>query len=266
LAAETQFQTILTSEEQNRIIKAKKMVVMLETERGDPSKPEIVLGLAFHDATAHCNRVFLEAVEKMDYPKEKLGVVIAESNVRVPIQPIIAFFSKFSYLKVMYTPPLEECIEGKLDAHLIAIETIRKEALKCWNMTHLLSLEIDNPPPPNLLKRLLAINTEETPITCGWYIGRFTGKPFIYVLRDINDPYSGDQNGGVNLVKKGGVVEVDSTGIGCMLIRRKVLEKIPFQRRPNCQAGDDSITCIEYRKAGYKILCDTGVEVPHLFR
>lgn len=249
------------------ITDGEEMVVMLETERGDLSRPEIVLGLAFHDETGHCCSLFLDAVQKLEYPRDKLGIVIAESYVKMPVQPVIEFFAHYPYLKVMYTPPLEECVEGKLGSHLIAIETIRREALKCPNMTHMLSLEIDNPPTANLLKRLLEINTEKTPITCGWYMGRFRRKPFIYRLRNIEDPYDVDpENSEMNLVKKGGVVEIDYTGLGCILIRRNVLEKIPFQRRPNCPAGDDSITCIEYRKAGFKILCDTGLGVPHLIK
>lgn len=58
------------------------------------------------------------------------------------------------------------------------------------------------------------------------------------------------------------LMEVLFTGLGCMLIKKEVLEKIKF-RHPK-DSFDDYAFCMDARKKGYKIWLDTSVKCTHV--
>jgi polyphosphate kinase len=60
-------------------------------------------------------------------------------------------------------------------------------------------------------------------------------------------------------VKKGQLMDVLFTGVGCMLIHRKVLEKLEFKTTET--SFDDHAFCKDARKLGYQIWLDTRVKV-----
>jgi len=63
-----------------------------------------------------------------------------------------------------------------------------------------------------------------------------------------------------------GVVEVDATGAGALLIKKEVLKKIPypwFAEPPEYSISEDFYFCEQLKKAGYKIYVDTRVKITH---
>jgi GT2 family glycosyltransferase len=69
---------------------------------------------------------------------------------------------------------------------------------------------------------------------------------------------------------QGGLQEVAEIGTGCLLIRREVFAAIPGPpwfppntSGPGAGVGEDSNFCELARKAGFKIHCDTDLEVGH---
>jgi len=71
-------------------------------------------------------------------------------------------------------------------------------------------------------------------------------------------------------IDTGGLVEVDATGTGCLLIRLACLEDIQrpwfeIQEKPDGSAiGEDIGFCYKATAAGKKIFVDCGVEIGHL--
>jgi 2-polyprenyl-3-methyl-5-hydroxy-6-metoxy-1,4-benzoquinol methylase len=64
---------------------------------------------------------------------------------------------------------------------------------------------------------------------------------------------------------KHGLQEVTVQGGGCMLIKSKVFDKIgaePFE--PEHEYGTDFQICLKARNAGFKIYCDTSIELGHV--
>jgi len=71
--------------------------------------------------------------------------------------------------------------------------------------------------------------------------------------------------------KDGDLVEVDACGMGCMLIKKSVFEKLEepyFQYTPrsktSLQKGEDYYFCEKAKDAGFKIFCDTSVICGHI--
>ena len=221
----------------------------------------IVVGVPIWDGSFKYLTPFLYGLKHLNYPKEDLGLVFAECCVKEnPDRIKQELEGPYQFVKFFHTPTYEW--GAKSIAHNQNV--IRQEVLSRNDADFLFSLESDNPPPPHALERLLKINSESTPITSGVYARKRTRDPMISRWKSWDEPYGDNEEESFwNLYKKGGVVEVDKTGFGCMLIRRSVLEMHPFCD-PVGTASSDSTTCVKWRKEGLKILCDTGLQIPHI--
>jgi hypothetical protein len=130
--------------------------------------------------------------------------------------------------------------------------------------THILWLDDDNIPKEDHLIRLVEHNL---PLVSGLYFRRVEPfEPIIMVKRDggLGTERKPDlyRNG------KKGLMQIHSTGMGFMLVRREVLEKIHEMNMPMFDirggVGEDIWFCIQAQGAGYEIWLDTSVEVGHL--
>ncbi len=68
--------------------------------------------------------------------------------------------------------------------------------------------------------------------------------------------------------QKLGVIEVSGSGLGCVLIRREVIQKVPFEEkytRNNQGFFDFPWTCAVH-EAGYRMMADTEVQCGHVDR
>lgn len=121
----------------------------------------------------------------------------------------------------------------------------------------LLTVEDDTFPPVDGLTALLA---REMDLVGGWYPKRSAvrqGTPI--VLGDEGRTTLDDPDGSL--------VEVFTLPMGFTLIRRAVLERVPypwFVTTP--QLSQDSFFSQRAREAGYKLWCDTGVRCRHVDR
>lgn len=85
------------------------------------------------------------------------------------------------------------------------------------------------------------------------------GEPDKYVFIPDEEVFSGE------------VIEVDATGMGCILIKTEVFFDIPqpwFEKIPGTEGhktlGEDINFCWKLRQAGYKIFVDTSIKISHL--
>ena len=126
----------------------------------------------------------------------------------------------------------------------------------------MLVLESDILPPADTLKRLAELQAD---VAYGCYVFR-SGTPVVNILEKYPQKA---RNMGESLTVRGlwqeakdkGVIECSGAGLGCILIKRKVLEKIPFEL---VGAGhcDWNWTEDVYR-AGFSMMADTGVICGH---
>jgi hypothetical protein len=62
----------------------------------------------------------------------------------------------------------------------------------------------------------------------------------------------------------GTLKQVFSIGLGCMMMSREVVEKIPFRTNPDVRIHDDSFFAEDCQNMGIKIYCDTSVIPIHI--
>lgn len=143
----------------------------------------------------------------------------------------------------------------------------------------LLTLDSDMAFGADLIDRLLAVaDPVERPVVAGLYFGHTDGIPYPHMYRQFPDPSDPDRVHSVRLIEyQKGLVEVDGTGAGCMLIHRSVLEKIraakfdpafPWYQETseiNGQpTGEDITFCLRVRKVGHPVYVDTRIVCGHV--
>jgi GT2 family glycosyltransferase len=137
---------------------------------------------------------------------------------------------------------------------------IAKKALED-NFDHVLYLDCDMVHPPYSLDTLVSYNLD---IVGGYYHAVRNGY-HIQVFKKEGLEY-------VDFLKKSaGVVEVESIGTGCLLVRVDVFRHIKFPYFNYEVIGDneflvseDIIFCRKASKVGYKIHCDAGLRCGHV--
>lgn len=130
-------------------------------------------------------------------------------------------------------------------------EEIRKAFLKS-DCTHLYFHDADMIPPYDIVERLL---THDRDIASGLYVMRKFTEPIVPVMglglrvtecSDIREQ---------GLFTNDNVQEVISVGMGCMLIRREVLEKVCFRATSyytHNKTSEDYQFCVDAFEAGFK--------------
>ncbi len=145
-------------------------------------------------------------------------------------------------------------------ARNVAVEHALRE-----NFTHLLFLDDDVMPPPDVYHRLAAHNLE---IVSGLYHRR--QNPIVPVALRANSNGSFDW---VTSYEKGSLIDVDLVGAGCLLIHRLVLERMSkpwfdwLIDRDDVASGErvseDFAFCLKARRMGFSIKLDTSIECAH---
>jgi len=147
---------------------------------------------------------------------------------------------------------------------LLNLRVMQAKEEKC---SHVLFLDFDTEIPPDGLKRLLS---RKLPIVSGLY--HLRRYPFSPVggwlkregkrIRLVNR--KGDSYGAYYLPIGAGLVEVDWTGVGCLLVSMEVFSKLrkPFPGLVD-GLGHDINFCIQAKAAGYRLYLDNEVSCGH---
>lgn len=156
--------------------------------------------------------------------------------------------------------PALQCRFASLAASLNFIASIFMETGQEW----LFLLNDDHVYPPDILIRLLSHNKD---FVTGLYLKK--QLPFDPILYDkLNE----DGNPVPKLLKpyEAGLIPIVACGDGVLLIRRTVLEKIPYPwwEMSSPEAPDlirqDLIFCKKVREAGIEMFCDLDAGVGHI--
>lgn len=129
----------------------------------------------------------------------------------------------------------------------------------------MLVIESDIIPPRDTLQRLAALDAG---VAYGVYVSRSSHEVNVLELyyngerpaRNIGEPLS--SRGLYAAAVRQGVVGCSGGGLGCLLIRRDVLEAVPFQKA-EVTWFDNHWTEAVYR-AGYRMMADTTVVCGHV--
>ena|SRR3989338_8507381 len=136
------------------------------------------------------------------------------------------------------------------------------------NYDYFLSLEQDVIPPNDVIEKLLRHKKD---IVSGVYFGQYTRGnqkrllPMLWVAKKDDPTKIRYVPVALNYVNSGDLFKVDLSGLGCILISRKVLENINFKYNSGLKKQFDDISfCIDARNKGFEIYADTSVKCKHL--
>jgi hypothetical protein len=186
----------------------------------------------------------------------KLGIALPISDAKIDTQFVLSFLALDKPENCqLFFPSIPS---GNMDIGKIRTELCNQAiAADC---THLLMLDTDQVyHDQDLISRLLAHDKD---IVGGKVHRRY--PPFEPILNVDRQHVSDDE------IDKGGLIKVDATGTGCLLIKLSCLDAIEkpwFEIKVNddgSTVGEDIGFCYKAAAAGVDIYVDCGVDIGHL--
>lgn len=231
--------------------------------------PKVLVGCPTYDGKEYCLDDYISGLYSLTYGN--FDVCIADNSKKSgyfrKLQGIAGEWhgkrnGKFEVIRQGYSSPepRQRIVEGK--------NMIREVALD-RKYDYFLSLEQDVVAPADFIERLLSRGKD---IISGTY---FNFVPKLNSLVVLAYCYKSEQDRaeertstlGILDLCPGRVIEnLRATGVGCILIRREVLEGIKFRFVREKSAFDDWWFCTDAIEKGYSINLDTSMLCKHICR
>lgn len=202
----------------------------------------------------------------MLYGRKPIGTVAYMGGVPAVATPFCRSWGKMLAYTYEYVLEQNERIhidEASFSFHSWARNQLVERMAGDW----LLMLDTDHEFEPDILGRLLhRMNVYDLDVVCGIY--QFKTPPYSPVLFSWHGEPGNE--GQVPLAGWGGdIIEIGATGGGCLLVKRKVFDRIKAELNEGPfdvigQGGEDFGFFRRLLRLGIKPYCDTRVECPHL--
>ncbi len=199
----------------------KKQQKMMPTPSPINMGYKVLIGVPHADLKNYCLSMFLSRAKNLTYKNYEI-LFADNSNNRKNYKRLI----KEENVDCIYVKPKQKAIQHILaDTH----EAIRDYFLR-GDYDYLLHLESDIIPPPDVIERLMIHNK---PIVSAVYHIDFGANSHAMIQKmehfgDIRET-ANIKDGADLMMMDGKLHEVFACGLGCVLIRRDVLEQIPFR-------------------------------------
>ena len=217
---------------------------------------KILVGCPTSEHKEYCLKEYIEAIKNLSYKNYNILLVDNSKDDR--------YYNKIKSLGINVIK--DKYLERARD-RIVHSRNIIREYVLDNGYDYFLSLEQDVIPPKDIIERLLRHDKD---IVSGVYFKEFITKsglknilPLLYnskegyeYLFQLNE----DDISGNKLIK------VRGCGLGCVLIKRKVLDVIKFRYDDKNKAFDDMWFSYDANKKGFFIYSDTGVRCKHLIR
>ena len=225
------------------------------------NEKKVLIGCPVYFKYKYCVDQYIEAIKKLNYKNYDLLLVdnSKEEDFYKELKAKDVNVERIEY---------EEYVKDRI---IKSREILRKKALE-GNYDYFLSLEIDLFIQPDTIQKLLAHNKD---IVSAYYANKRvltlknkkTGElkkaliqvPIVYLQRENNKV----QRALPQEVLNKGLIEVGAIGLGCVLISRKVLEKIEFRYVKDTKPFDDMWFCQDVKKLEYKVYLDGNINIEH---
>lgn len=226
--------------------------------------PKILIGAPTAAPYSYCLEEYINAVKSLTYKNCKL--VLVDNSEKEAYDKEI---EKHGVKAIKYPKYIEDSRE-----RLAASRNILRDIVLNENYDYFLSLEQDVIPPKDIIEKLLSHKKDVItgiyykpmiihlshkgkviksvkkimPLLCGFVPG-IEGTIRFYTLDEVQEP---------------GMFKVRSAGLGCMLIHRKVLEKIKFRTTKDTNCHDDAWFSNDVFEKKFDMFVDTSVKCKHL--
>ncbi len=239
------------------------MVKTFNTPQSDPSLKLIAKDLEklVPDEIVHSN---YDGGSKHEH-REMLKIRTQQIAIGIPMDELM--FSQFlENLLGLHLMPWDSLITTRSTYIPLARNQIHDIFIGQDRGTHLLMLDSDVLPPPNLISKLLAHNKD---MVGGWYAKKekYPVKQADGSMATIQRPvvydYSTEKDGYIQRMNPGtGLEKIDGAGAGCWLMSRKLAEKLGKSPYGDT-SGEDLILCDRIREAGYEMYVDWSLRSAH---
>lgn len=234
--------------------------------------PKILVGCPTHQYKADALKAFFDGLNSLTY--SNFDVVLEDNS------PTPNYSEKLKQLakqwedkhpghtfRIIYSGETSE----KARARLVHGRNLIRDMVLKEGYDYFLSLEQDIVPPIDIIERLLV---HQKSFVSGVYwnkeLGSSAQQPKLIVMAGT---YANQEERSKKLVRAIGLfqllpsrlIEVAYTGLGCALISRSLLEKIPFRYDEKQLACDDVYFCLDAEIVGEKIYLDSSVWCAHHF-
>lgn len=221
--------------------------------------PKILVGCPTSEAKSYCEKEYLSFLQSLTYPFIDILLVVNGTNK-----------DYYNHLKSLGYKCVFVSQKNKVSSQFIAEshEELKIQAL-IGRYDYLFHLESDViPTDKNIIEKLMVHNK---PIISGLYPIGFGHKSYFFMQKEVDFSlkhyHSIVENidDGADLIAIDGTVKpVFSSGLGCVLIHRSVLEKISFRYEDGKDFHPDTYFYIDLYKNGIQHFVDTSILCNHL--
>lgn len=218
-------------------------------------KPKILIGCPVHDSKMYC---FEDWIIQLQFLDGDYDIFLADNSKSDKVQNILCKYEiPFTYI----SPYFKEHFETMAESH----NAVREQFLK-GDYTHLLHLECDVFPPIDVIPNLLFHNVDV--VTAPYMIGEgYERHLLIYTLekswfQGMQDVHKFNAYEDCLFID-GTLKQVQSCGIGCTLISKRVMEKIKFRYDLQFDAYPDSYFYYDLLRLKIPAYLDTSLLCNH---
>ncbi|MEK6839347.1 MAG: hypothetical protein AABX72_00225 [Nanoarchaeota archaeon] len=225
--------------------------------------PRILVGCPTYEGYRYCLKEYADRVQSLTYPN--YDVALADNS----LGPEYSYEMNKQGLRVVKGRHLKNVYERIVESRNLLRDLVLK-----GKYDYFLSLEQDVIPPANIIEQLIRHNKD---VVSGIYYKLYDvdvkGRDGVVQKKKTLLPliftYSNDKNK-MNVCYPKDVdgdhfFKIRACGLGCVLISRKVLEKVKFRYDPTKSTFDDFLFCSDVLEHGFEIYADTSVKSKHLF-
>ncbi len=214
--------------------------------------PKVLVGCPTSNLYEYCFDEYVEAVKSLNYQNYDLLLVDNSKDNK--------FYKRIRKLGIS---SIKDKYREKAIDRIVSSRNILRQYALDNNYDYLLSLEQDVIPPLDIIDRLLSHNKKVVSavyFTYRSFDNRLELVPLAYKqLTKDKMRHLTDEELSNNKLQK-----VFSSGLGCLLIHKSVLEKIKFRYEQSVAAFDDILFCLDLRNNNIDLYIDTSVKCKHL--
>jgi GT2 family glycosyltransferase len=236
----------------------------------------IAICTPLYDSMVFINH-YLKTLTNIDYPDHLLSLYFTvqgnDGTYEYMKKGFIPWAKKHRKYKQIKIEKVEQDLGGQ-QVHVRNVVKCRKILVDWSKPNDVLFIDHDNFPSPNIITRLQQTMAHGGDIVAGVYIiyqPKDRGGPgkvgfTAFMIKDDKFWYptldKEGYEGGLGAFMVGKRLWCDAVAMGSTLIKRRVLDVVPFNI-PIRKRTDDTEFCITAKKHGFKIIADFGMFVPH---
>ena len=216
--------------------------------------PKVLIACPTSKHHKYCLKDFTDAVKNFTYPN--YDILIAENSKDDEY---------FDELKKAGFNVVKGPWHDGVIPRITASRNLLRDYMLKNNYDYYFSMDQDTIPPGNVIERLMKHDKD---IVSGVYFNfhMVNGKPIEMpmVFVDYDDETEMMKYVEMRQLAKPQLMNVSAFGMGCVLIKRQVMEKIPFRYDEKKGGFEDVFFCYDARKLGFGLYVDTNVRCDHI--